>query len=163
MTKGTKKADFQIETEQLRSEAVLVEPTSVSRYRSEVTLYHKVIKPLHVPEATVETTNADALIKQLNHLKQQKEIKENKLQEIRQKKQAITRTRATAKSRIHKLKEDIKEQEELKNELLAIITPIEENASRAESVKQKQDLVEELLNTLSFLHYQIEELKEQKA
>lgn len=125
-------------------------------------MHHRVIKELQTPVVVVETTNAQELIEKLNHLKQQRDTKQNKLQEIREKKQVVVRTRVTIKKRIDKLKKEITEQEEIQEELLSIISPIEENASRAELLKKKQDLVEELLNTLSFLHYQIQELKEQK-
>ncbi|KAG2237369.1 hypothetical protein BDF21DRAFT_494179 [Thamnidium elegans] len=162
LTKGTKKPSFHIQTELERCETVVAESTPVSRHRHAVTIHHQVVKKLQGPAVVVEITNAQELIEKLNHLKQQRDTKQNKLQEIREKKQIAIRTRATIKKRIDKLKIEIKEQEEIQEELLSIINPIEENASRAESLKKKQDLVEELLNTLSFLHYQIQELKEQK-
>ncbi|GAA5802821.1 hypothetical protein HPULCUR_008296 [Helicostylum pulchrum] len=162
LTRSTKKSSFHIRTEHERADAVAIESTPVPKHTSAITMHHRVIKELQTPVVVVETTNAQELIEKLNHLKQQRDTKQNKLQEIREKKQVVIRTRVTIKKRIDKLKKEITEQEEIQEELLSIISPIEENASRAESLKEKQDLVEELLNTLSFLHYQIQELKEQK-
>ncbi|GAA5815100.1 hypothetical protein MFLAVUS_008606 [Mucor flavus] len=160
LTRSTKKSSIQIRTEHERADVVVTEFTPVPRHSSPVHVHHRVIKELQTP--AVEATNAQELIEKLNHLKQQRDTKQNKLQEIREKKQVVVRTRVTIKKRIDKLKKEITEQEEIQEELLSIISPIEENASRAELLKKKQDLVEELLNTLSFLHYQIQELKEQK-
>lgn len=162
LTRSTKKSNIQIRTEHERADVVVTEFTPVPRHPSPVHIHHRAIKGLKIPVVAVETTNAQELIEKLNHLKQQRDTKQNKLQEIRAKKQVVVRTRVTIKKRIDKLKKEITEQEEVQEELLSIISPIEENASRAELLKKKQDLVEELINTLSFLHYQIQELKEQK-
>lgn len=108
--------------------------------------------------ASTQTKMVEELKKKLDVLKQENEAKKERLAHTREIKNKIVREKMI-KSRIEDLKKDIAEKEEIQEELLAIMKPIEEN-SRVKILKQKQDLVEELLNTLSFLNYEILELQE---
>lgn len=122
-----------------------------------VNLHHKLTKDLH-RSAAAQASQVEALKERLNRLKKDAQMKREKITRMEDKKMKIIREGKLRKSHIEELKREIKEKEEMQEELLAILKPIE-NDAKVQRLKQKQDCVVELLNTLSFLNYEISELQ----
>lgn len=138
-------------TEQTKS-TTAIEQSPVSEHKN-----YKEAKELRMD--TAQTKLIQELKQKVSELKQQNNDKKEILAKTVDSKNKIIKAEKVRKSHIEELKQEIAEKEEIQEELLSILKPIEEKSS-LQRLKQKQELVIELLNTLSFLNFEISELQE---
>lgn len=149
-----------LDTEHVRSDMTTEQPPVVDLDQHLVHLHHKETRELYVE--AVKDIKIESLKQELSKLKQVNTEFKERLAKTKELKTDIIKTGKMRKLHIEELKKEIAENEEIHEELLAIVKPIKEGSS-VRRLKQKNDLVVELLNTLSFLNYEISELQEKEV
>lgn len=149
-----------LDTEHVRSDMTTEQPPVVDLDQHLVHLHHKKTRELYIE--AVKGTKIESLKQELSKLKQVNTEFKERLAKTKELKTDIIKTGKMRKLHIEELKKEIAENEEIQEELLAIVKPIKEGSS-VRRLKQKNDLVVELLNTLSFLNYEISELQEKEV
>ncbi|KAG2207908.1 hypothetical protein INT47_010892 [Mucor saturninus] len=139
--------------ELLRSDTSQAEESAVLDETHLVNLHHRMTKGLY--RGPTQTSVLE-LKEKLSNIKHQVEQKDDHITTLGDMKMKVVRERKLRKSHIQELKAEIAEKEGEQEELLAILNPIDEN-EKVQQTKQKQDLIEDLLNQLSFLNYEISE------